>query len=182
MMVGEARMLETYSALWRIEFRTDASKADALAIPLGYLRESSVAENGRFLGLIFRPTLTPLELDRINLNTWPEIAGDQLEAFMNALFDRSWVDVCAADEGVLGTAKIAASYAGHSALAFVSTTVKEIKAKNWMNLQLHLHESLFDFEEFLHPALSAEVLPFNRQAAPMPQIEIPGAEIMLKAA
>ncbi len=175
-------MLDTYSALWRIEFRTDASKADALKIPLGYLRESSVAGNGRFLGLIFRPTLTPLELDRINLHTWPEMACDRLEIFMNELFDRSWGDVCSADEGVIGTAKIAASYTGHSALVFVSTPVKEMKAKSWMNLQLNLHQSLFDFEDELHPSLSAPVVPFNRNAAPMPRIEIPSAEIMLKAA
>lgn len=175
-------MLETYSALWRIEFRTDASKADAPAIPLGYLRESSVIGDGRFLGLIFRPTLTPLEVDRVNLNTWPELGNDRLEAFMNELFERSWTDVCAAEEGVHGTAKIAGSYAGHSALAFVNTKAKELKAKNWNALQLSLHRSLFDYEESLAPVFSADVLPFCKQPLEAIPLDVPGAEIMLKAA
>jgi hypothetical protein len=175
-------MLETYSALWRIEFRTDASKADALVVPLGYLRESSVSGNGRFLGLIFRPTLTPLELDRVNAHTWPELAGDKLEGFMNGLFDRAWTDVCDADDDAHGTARLAQAYSGHSALSFVATSAKELKAENWNRLQLKLHESLFDFEDALAPSLSAQVLPFGRRKQLPLVAESPAAEIMLKAA
>jgi hypothetical protein len=175
-------MLETYSALWRIEFRTDASKADALAVPLGYLRESSVAGDGRFLGLIFRPSLTILELDRINLATWPELAEERLEQFMNELFESAWVDVSAANDGSHGTSIIAQKYSGYSAFSFVATNAKELKAENWNRLQLKLHASLFEFENALAPSLSAQILPFDRQDYRENANELPASEIMLKAA
>lgn len=176
-------MLETVSALWRIEFRTDASKADGLTIPLGFMRESCAGGDGRFLGLIFRPSLTPLECDRVNLNTWPELGGEQLEKFMNDIFDRAWAHSCDAIDGVLGTHAIATNYSGQSALAFVGEPVRqECTAENWHRLQVKLHESLFDHEESLSPVLSAPVLPLRRRA-PQPDLpELAPAEIMLKAA
>ena len=175
-------MLVTNSAVWRIEFRTDATRADAPVIPLGVLRESCVADDGRFLGLIFRPELTPLECDEINFETWPELGEERLESFMNELFEKAWEHSCEAADGALGADRIAKQYSPHSALAFVADAAPEYKAANWQRLQLQLHKSLFDYEDWLAPTLIAPVVSMPSR----PSIQIPNAlmspEIMLKAA
>jgi hypothetical protein len=154
-------MLETKSALWRIEFRTDASKVGALTIPLGFLRESWADNAGRFMGLIFRTRLTPLELDRVNLNTWAELSSDRLEPFMDELFDKAWSDSRGAADGQLGAGALAANYGAHSALSFVGTEVKECRAATWQNLRLQLIGAMFSLEDRLSPVLMADVVPIK---------------------
>jgi hypothetical protein len=175
-------MLVTHSAVWRIEFRTDATRADAPVIPLGVLRESCVADDGRFLGLIFRPKLTPLECDKMNFATWPELSEDRLESFMNSLFEKAWAHSCEAADGKLGADRIAKQFSQHSALAFVSADARECKAANWQRLQLNLHESLFDHEDWLAPTLNAPIMPFQRKPVVQPAYAPMSPEIVLKAA
>lgn len=171
-------MLETKSVLWRIEFRTDASKADALAIPLGYMRESFLAESGRFLGLIFRTQLSPLELDKINLHTWPEMRD--LEPFMDGLFDRSRETCVKSLAGDFGTPSVARGFSGQSALVFEALNVDEIKATTRGHLVNHLMTSLQAWEEYLVPVLKAPVVAIkkSRSNANLPNISMdPGYRI-----
>ncbi len=175
-------MLVTHSAVWRIEFRTDATRADAPVIPLGVLRESCVADDGRFLGLIFRPKLSPLESDKMNFDTWPELSEARLESFMNDLFERAWAQSCEAVDGTLGAERIAALYSQHSALTFLKSPARECQAQTWQRLQLSLHESLFDHETWLVPALTAPVLPMRRKPVVQPVHPQMSPEIVLKAA
>jgi hypothetical protein len=72
----------------RISFFTDMTRADAPVIPIGFMLEAAWPEQARWLGLIGRTRLTPLELDRVNSTTWPELHApfDMLDK----LFDHGW--------------------------------------------------------------------------------------------
>jgi len=64
------------------------TRADAPVIPLGFMLEAAWPDQARWLGLIGRTRLTPLELDAVNTATWPELRApfDMLDK----LFDGGW--------------------------------------------------------------------------------------------
>jgi hypothetical protein len=72
----------------RISFLTDMTRADAPVIPLGYMLEAAWPEKARWLGLVGRMRLTPLELDRVNKTTWPELHNPF--ATLADLFEKGW--------------------------------------------------------------------------------------------
>jgi hypothetical protein len=157
--VGRYSMLETKSVLWRVEFRTDVSRTSALKIPVGFMREAFFDENSRFLGLIFRASLTPLEIDLVNLKTWPEMSS--LEGFMDKLFDDVWEADANIVDGTFGSFASARRYGGQSALSFAKIEVDECRAKSAAHMIKHLIDSLDVFEDQLEPALQAPILPFT---------------------
>lgn len=76
----------------RISFATNMTRADAPVIQLGRMLEGILlideTPQARWLGLLGRKRLTPLELDRINLSTWGEM--EQPFSFLTKLFDNGW--------------------------------------------------------------------------------------------
>jgi hypothetical protein len=72
----------------RISFFTDMTRADAPVIPLGFMLEAAWPEKARWLGLVGRTRLTPLELDRINATTWPELQAPFGK--LAELFEQGW--------------------------------------------------------------------------------------------
>ncbi len=74
--------------LSRISFFTDMTRADAPVIPLGYMLEAAWPDRARWLGLVGRTRLTPLELDRINLTTWPDLHAPF--RLLADLFEQGW--------------------------------------------------------------------------------------------
>jgi hypothetical protein len=72
----------------RISFFTDMTRADAPVIPLGFILEAAWPDQARWLGLIGRTRLTPLELDKINLITWPDLRAPF--ALLDNLFEKGW--------------------------------------------------------------------------------------------
>lgn len=86
----------------RISFLTDMTRGDAPVVPLAFMLEGVWPGEARWLGLIGRTQLTPLELDRINLTTWPDLA--QPFKFLSGLFTHGWN----ADEGEAGAAVFSA--------------------------------------------------------------------------
>lgn len=72
----------------RISFFTDMTRADAPVIPLGFILEAAWPNQARWLGLIGRTRLTPLELDRINLTTWPDLRAPF--GLLDSLFEKGW--------------------------------------------------------------------------------------------
>ena len=76
----------------RISFSTDMTRADAPMIPLGYMFEGVWPKKARWLGLIGRLRLTPVELEMINTATWPEMKSPfhvLMELFMKG-WDAQW--------------------------------------------------------------------------------------------
>jgi hypothetical protein len=65
------------------------TRVDAPVIPLGYMLEAAWPEKARWLGLIGRMQLTPLELDRVNTTTWPELRNPF--GMLADLFEKGWV-------------------------------------------------------------------------------------------
>jgi hypothetical protein len=72
----------------RISFYTDMTRADAPVLPLGYMLEAAWPDKARWLGLIGRTRLTPLELDRVNETTWPELRAPF--GMLADLFEAGW--------------------------------------------------------------------------------------------
>jgi hypothetical protein len=72
----------------RIAFVTDMTRGDAPVIPLGFMLEAAWPDKARWLGLISRTRLTPLELDAINLTSWPQLESPY--GLLNSFFDKGW--------------------------------------------------------------------------------------------
>ncbi|MNS02997.1 hypothetical protein D3C72_343240 [compost metagenome] len=80
-------MQNAKSVVTRIEFRIDAMRADAERIPLGYVVECLWSDM-RWMGMIYRPSLTPNEIKRINFDTWPELRDPTV--LLHDLFESAW--------------------------------------------------------------------------------------------
>jgi hypothetical protein len=78
----------TIGRISRISFLTDMTRADASVLPLGFMLEAAWPDQARWLGLIGRTRLTPLELDRVNLTTWPDLRAPF--NMLDKLFDQGW--------------------------------------------------------------------------------------------
>lgn len=145
-------------ALWRVEYRTDASRADSLVIPVGFMLDAYWQDEARWLGLSYRERLTVSELDLVNLETWPEL--DDIEAFADSLFDRAW-----ASGLELGSLVLAKSFPAYSALSFNAEPAELDlgtleRSESFSNLLNYLQ----GLEKDLQPAITAPVLPFETKS------------------
>lgn len=169
--------------LWRIEFRTDLTRADAAVIPLGFVLEAHWPTSIRWLGLLFRKRLTVPETDRIDLLTWPELS-DNLEPFMKGLFEESWALARTASDNALGTPTVAAKYSHRSALHFASVgDGPQVTARAPAKRCLELCTHLLGFRDKLTPVISAPVVPLRRRKkVPLAAAVRPDVELMNFAA
>lgn len=152
-------------AAFRVAYVTDLRKVDSLALPLGFIVEGVSADRGRFLGLVFRTSLTQLERDRVNLRTWPEL--DNLESYMSGLFKRAWdIDPLDGDATRLGIETLACAFSSRSALQLsvaepprvLSQTLSEID-----KLEDKLFRALSEWKQDLKPMLIAPVIPIPKR-------------------
>ncbi|HEX3430802.1 MAG TPA: hypothetical protein VHT03_07940 [Rhizomicrobium sp.] len=72
----------------RISFQSDMTRGDAPVIPFARILECVWPDVLRWVGLIGRTRLMPLELDAINLETWPEFR--EPHALLSRLWDEGW--------------------------------------------------------------------------------------------
>ena len=72
----------------RIAFVTDMTRGDAPVIPLGYMVEGAWLDRARWLGLIGRTRLTPLEPNTVDLTSWAQLESPY--DLLNSFFDRGW--------------------------------------------------------------------------------------------
>jgi len=159
-------MLKHDKALWRVEFRTDLTRAKAPIVPVAYLLEAHWENQVRWLGMLFRKRLTVSELDLVDTHTWPEVKD--LEKFMTRLFDEAWTN--SGPELPLGSCVLAPKYPMHSALQFapqesaVNIDAEDDPVKSFPILYGHL----LSFLDELSPIATAPVMPFKPRPAPAP--------------
>jgi hypothetical protein len=170
-------MQKPLGALWRIEYRADATRADSTTIPVGFMLEADWQRRARWLGLYFRQKLTAPELDLVNLHTYPELRD--LDKFMNELFDRAWEVTVA-----LGSEEIAKLYPAFGALQFVPETMPldlgEFDAGSSFQ---RLYALLLEQQQRLQPVLSAPVISIAGRPSRRPFVMAPEAvELLNKAA
>ena len=171
-------MMHHEHGLWRIEFRTDLTRADTLSLPLAYMLETHWSDGVRWLGMLFRTRLTTLELERVDIATWGEL--ERLEAFMKGLFDEAWSALPAKNgsaEMPLGAAIVAAKYPVQSALHFAPAVKKAtLRDNDPVKSFPVLYAQLLGLRDQLTPALTAPVvrLPARRRVVPVarPDLEI----------
>lgn len=75
-------------SITRIAFQSDMTRADAPVIPFARILECVWPDAIRWLGLIGRTRLTPLELEVINLETWPEFR--EPHPLLAKIWDKGW--------------------------------------------------------------------------------------------
>jgi hypothetical protein len=146
------------AALWRIEYRIDAARADSRVIPVGYMLDAHWGERTRWLGVAYREKLTRAELDLVNLETWPEL--NNVENFVDAIFDRAWQE-----ESVLGSVELSRAFPIYSALHFAPEPfdISEVVSgdqKDYANL----YAFLVSCEDKLVPLVTASIVPFERKS------------------
>jgi hypothetical protein len=170
-------------ALWRIEFRTDLTRASAPVLPLGYLLDAhwDADDQVRWLGLLFRRRLNPLEIDLVNTATWPEL--QKLEPFMKVIFEKAWAET--GDNGELGSAKLAFSYPHTSALQFVGEEQAILGlSEDPIESFPHLYLTLLNLRSRLTPTIKAPVVPIEhkKRKEKVRPIARPDVELMNQAA
>jgi hypothetical protein len=181
-------MLHHNDAMWRIEFRTDLTRADALSLPLAYVLEAHWDSGDRWLGMLFRKRLTALELERVDIATWSEM--ENLEAFMKGLFDEAWNSLqIKIDQGeeqttlLLGSAIIAAKYPMQSALHFAPmqgkvTVGDDDPLKSFQTLYAYL----LGLRPDLATVLAAPVVQWPARKRPVPVVAQHDVQIANRAA
>jgi hypothetical protein len=148
------------SALWRIEYQTNLTRAHDPVLPLGYMLEAYWSNGVRWLGMLFRKRLTLLEIDRVDVETWPEMK--ELPLFMNRLFERAWNSDIASNKPLplLGSNSVAANFSGRSSLHFAgdepSITLNNDDPEQSFS---DLYTRLLKLHGALSPRLVAEVHP-----------------------
>jgi hypothetical protein len=174
-------------ALWRIEFRTNLTRADAPIIRVGYLLEAHWQSQVRWLGLLFRRRLTVPELDKVNVATWPELKD--LEPFMKGLFEQAWTTSAKASAAAaieLGSTALAAKYEQRSALHFAAEKRgPDLQAFDGKPVDSFpsLYAYLLGLREDLKPTIVAPVVPLRKApAATVPVVATPDLELMNQAA
>jgi hypothetical protein len=162
-------MMLTHSrALWRIEYQIDLARVDSPVIPIAYMLEAHWCSGVRWLGMLFRKRLMPLEIERVDLETWPEMKD--VAQFMNRLFDRAWTCELSAEQvpPQLGSSYVALNYANHSSLRFVTDEPRvDLDNEDPERSFTDLYKQLLGFHEVLSPRLVAEVHPFRQPKAPI---------------
>ena len=157
--MNEQTAVEVHAA-WRIEYRTDVTQTGSLTIPVAFMVEAAWESGARWLGVLFRPKLTPAESDLVNIETWPELANTV--QLMSSLFDDAWKV-----ERQLGSSKIATRYPCYSALTFAREPVEiELDQFDPKVCFLTLHQTLLNFTDRLEPTITAPILPFNAPIHP----------------
>jgi hypothetical protein len=163
-------MVHHRDTVWRIEFRTDQTRADSAMLPLAYMLESHWEDGVRWLGMLFRKRLSTLELDQVNLRTWPELQN--LEGFMKGLFDEAWTvaeEVVRKGELVLGSDIVAVKYPVQSALNFTLALDERyvFGEDDAVKSFTGLYEHLLGFRDALAPRLTASVVRFPTRTSSM---------------
>jgi len=97
--------------LWRIDFRTDASRSKSAVIPLAYMIEAECDDGNLYHGLLYRPRLIEAELAHVNRLTWPEL--DDLAGFLKPM-----LQVASVSEG--GAAALLERFSPRSAVQVTS--------------------------------------------------------------
>jgi hypothetical protein len=163
-------MLTHSTAMWRIEYQTNLTRARDPVLPLGYMLEGHWGDGARWLGLLFRKRLTPLESDRVDFATWPEMKD--LPLFMNRLFERAWNSDVAGDapRPLLGSNSIAANFTGRGSLYFAADDPAVTLSNEDLEQSFtDLYARLLQLHGALSPRLIADVLPLPqpRQSQPI---------------
>jgi hypothetical protein len=178
-------MLTHSSTLWRIEYRTDLTRAREPVLPVGFVLEAHWNNDVRWLGMLFRKRLMPLELDRVNLETWPEM--NDLETFMNGLFDKVWDQKVGGRHNPprLGSALVAPNYAMHSSLHFASDEPKvKLSTEDAETSFSALYVRLLGLHGSLSPTLTAPVVRLPKKSKPASVVKPVRADVeqVLRAA
>ena len=149
-------------ALWRIDYCTDLKRSDSLVIPVGFALEARWSNDVRWLGMIFRKRLSEIELEKVNVETWPEMKG--LETFMKSLFEQTWDLEVALGDGTpaLASSVIASQYSAQSSLRFVPD-VPDIKLNDddVDESFTALYAGLLKLHDKLAPSASVPVIPLQ---------------------
>jgi len=172
-------MLTHTNALWRIDYQGDLTKAKADTLPLGFVLEARWSSEVCWLGMLFRRRLSPLEMDYVNLETWPEMRD--LESFMKGLFDRVW-STNTGDPLKLGSDEIASEYSVQSSLHFAadkaSVTLSDVDPEKSFE---ELYRRLIGLHSRLLPVVKAPVVQLapKQKVAPAARADV---EQFLRAA
>jgi hypothetical protein len=166
--------MKTLTHLWRIEFDTDLTHAGAPILPLGLMIEAAWPSRARGLGMLFRRRLNPLELDRVNGQTWPEL-GD-METFMRSLFDEAW-------KAEDGGREVALRFPARSSLHFSEVECEvDLGAFDRVHSVPRMLECLLQYgETWLVPAIKAPVVKLPERRRPAAQAA-PDLHTMAEAA
>lgn len=166
-------MLRHNSGLWRIEFRSDLTRSAAETFRVGFMLEAHWDNGDRWLGMLFRKRLTAVELDHVDVGTWPEL--EQLETYMTGLFDEAWSAVSEitpeGDVPRLGSGILAKKFPVQSALHFASeTSAVDLDTADPEKSFKDLYVRILGLRSELTPLLTAPVVPFPaRLPARVPQ-------------
>jgi hypothetical protein len=76
------------SYISRLSFDTDMTRTGRSLIQLGVMIEAVWPDCARWLGIIGRTELTPHELEKVNLHSWPELR--EPSEFLERLFKEGW--------------------------------------------------------------------------------------------
>jgi hypothetical protein len=166
--------------LWRIEYRTNLTRANTAVIGLGFLLEAQWENDIRWLGMLFRRKINPIENDFIDQATWPEL-NSNLEAFMTGLFEEAWSNSRVSGGRAFGSDAIVKKFSMHSALQFApEACTVSVNPDDAVASFTILYSHLLQFRNRLIP-LSAPVLPLKKRK-PMPAVARADVELANKAA
>lgn len=160
-------MLGHNSALWRVDYRTDLTRASAPVCPIGYFVEARWSDDVRWLGVLFRKRLSPIETAHVNYETWPEMKD--LKPFMETLFDRAWDAELPTGEQLptLGSTVLAGAYGMQSSLQFVEDELDlEISSEDPEQSFNALYSRLLGLHDRLTPTMSAPIVQMPKRILP----------------
>jgi hypothetical protein len=164
----------------RLSFSTDMTKPNAPTITLAFMLEAAWPDAARWLGLIARTHLTPEELARVNLMTWPELKTPP--ALMGEIFNNAW-------EGPWGDAgKTVGRTWGSSALLSSTEDVGQLVANRaidtsdaWVHVTDVLRATLEFYGTELEPPVGlAKRGPVPSGIAPAPLMPIPSRDTRVR--
>jgi hypothetical protein len=147
------------------------TRRDSLVIPLGFMLEVVWPDQARWLGLIGRTHLTPLELDLVHAPSRADITAPW--KFLEECFDIGWADPAGtAGDHLAERHAFALHFARPEAINCAENlTVDSDDA--WFLAQTSLSNQLLTLGRSLRPALTAPVI--KLPPAPMPVAVVPVA-------
>ncbi len=152
-------MQHARTGLWRVEYRTDMTRSGSPILPLAFLVEADWESGARWLGMLFRRSLTANELKAVDLATWPELEGP--EPFLKGMFDEAW-SAPAGDGGL----RLVSKYSSRSAVTLApekpSDQLVQLTAAQFPQVFGSLTQYLWNFKTQLQPALKADVVDFAK--------------------
>jgi hypothetical protein len=178
-------MLTHSKALWRIEYKADLTRSDSKVLPLAFALEARWSNDVRWLGMLFRKRLSPLEGGLVDFGTWPELKD--MDKFMENLFETIWqLDLPEDGERPeLGSALIARNYTGYGSLAFVLDDPGiDLRNDDPEQSFTHLYGRLLEQHDRLSPAILAPVIamPKRGKRDPIPAAPRVDVEQVMRAA